>query len=142
MGLYSNDDGVMVCQICDREMPFKVGGQYYFEAVQFVTDASRDLHENRLALCPICAAKYRHARATEPSALRNDLSSQVIGTSASASVGVELAGENRRIRFVGKHAIDLQAALGSMEASQQDIGFDDDDADDFEGEGTEGVAVA
>ena len=101
----------MVCQICDRELPFKISGQYYFEAVQFVSDAQHDLHENRLALCPVCAAKYRHARSTALEDLRDDLLTQDVGDSGSISVDVTLAGDARRIRFVGKHAIDLQAAF-------------------------------
>ncbi|WP_157009127.1 sacsin N-terminal ATP-binding-like domain-containing protein [Agromyces laixinhei] len=114
-GLYTNNDGAMVCQICDRELPFKVNGQYYFEAVQFVSDALRDLHENRLALCPVCAAKYRHARTTLLDELRDDLLTQSVGDRGSLDVDVELAGEEHHIRFVGKHAIDLQAALEGSE---------------------------
>ncbi|MBH0083717.1 sacsin N-terminal ATP-binding-like domain-containing protein [Salinibacterium sp. SWN167] len=113
--LYSNDDGVLVCQICGEEMPFKVDDQYYFVAVQFDSDANRDFQENRLALCPICAAKYQHARSTQTETLREDLLTQTIGMSGSATVEVQLAGKDSRIRFVGKHAIDLQAAMEGIE---------------------------
>tara|TARA_R110002051_G_scaffold325547_1_gene428773 strand:+ start:27772 stop:31029 length:3258 start_codon:yes stop_codon:yes gene_type:complete len=129
--LYSNDDGILVCQICDEEMPFKVGDQYYFVAVQFDSDARRDLQENRLALCPNCAAKYRHARLTPIETLREDLLTQTIGMRGSASVKVQLAGNDDRIRFVGKHAIDLQSALGSLELySETDDADGGDDSDD------------
>lgn len=110
---YSNVDHVMFCQVCSKPMPFKIHGQFYFEAVQFVTDSRRELHENRLALCPICAAKYRHARETSSADLRDDLVTQTIGVQGSISVDVVLAGEPAKVRFVGKHAIDLQAALGA-----------------------------
>src|SRR5262249_47944632 len=34
--LYTNGDGVMVCQCCRDAMPFQLAdGSYYFEAVQF-----------------------------------------------------------------------------------------------------------
>ncbi|GAA1058521.1 hypothetical protein GCM10017608_25640 [Agromyces luteolus] len=122
--LYTNDDGIMVCQICDRELPFKLDDAYYFEAVQFVADAQRDLHENRLALCPICAAKYRHARTTPLEEVRDDLLTQGVGDSGSVPVEVTLAGERQRIRFVGRHAIDLQAALEGSEAQSFDAEFD------------------
>ena len=113
--MYTNAEDVMVCQVCDSAMPFKVGNYYYFEAVQFVKDATKDLHQNRLALCPVCAAKYRHARETELDELRDDLLTQVIDTKPSVEVEVTLAGEHLAIRFVGKHAIDLQAVLEGTE---------------------------
>lgn len=114
---YTNDDGIMSCQVCRKEMPFKIAGGYYFEAVQFVNDAHRDLHENRLALCPTCAAKYRHARGTSFADLREDLLTQEIGTRGSITVDVVLADEPAAVRFVGKHAIDLQAALDATEGT-------------------------
>ncbi|GAA1213839.1 sacsin N-terminal ATP-binding-like domain-containing protein [Rhodoglobus aureus] len=128
--LYSNDDGVLVCQICAEGMPFKVDDQYYFVAVQFDSDAHRDLQENRLALCPTCAAKYQHARSTPIETLREDLLTQTIGMSGSASVEVQLAGDNGRIRFVGKHAIDLQAALEGIELYSETDDADGGDESD------------
>ena len=68
-------------------MPFKVGSDYYFEAVQFVKDATRDLQENRLALCPTCAAKYRHALGTSLDDLRDDLLTQVVDASSQCGGG-------------------------------------------------------
>lgn len=111
--LYTNDDRIMFCQVCNMPMPFKLNGRFYFEAVQFVSDSRHELHENRLALCPTCAAKYRHARETTLDDLRDDLLTQEIGDQRSISVDVVLAGEAAKVRFVGKHAIDLQAALES-----------------------------
>ncbi|MDM7989922.1 hypothetical protein QNO03_05595 [Arthrobacter sp. zg-Y877] len=115
--LYSNEDGIMVCQVCNTEMPFKVSGQYYFEAVQFAGDVTQDLTENRLALCPTCAAKYRHACSTPVEELREDLLTQKVGERGSVTVSVTLAGKEQQLRFVGKHAIDLQAALEAREMS-------------------------
>ncbi|MFF2031102.1 sacsin N-terminal ATP-binding-like domain-containing protein [Arthrobacter sp. NPDC058192] len=117
---YTNDHQVMICQVCSSSMPFKIRGGYYFEAVQFVNDAKRDLPENRLALCPTCAAKYRHARDTPPEELRDDLLTQGVGHRGSITVGVQLAGEATTVRFVGKHAIDLQAALRATEGEPID----------------------
>ncbi|SDD22698.1 hypothetical protein SAMN05216410_2991 [Sanguibacter gelidistatuariae] len=130
-GLYTNGEGAMVCQICTSEMPFQIAGEYFFEAVQFVKDARRDLKENRLALCPTCAAKYLHARATPPSTLREDLLTQEIGTRSSLTVDVVLAGADQQVRFVGKHAIDLQASLAAVEGTDLD---DDDEVDDLAAE--------
>lgn len=109
--LYTNDDGVMVCQICDQAMPFRLEDGFYFEAVQFVRDSGRDLTTNRLALCPTCGAKFRHALSTPLSDLRDALLALKIGTSPSVDISLVLAGRRARIRFVGKHAIDLREAL-------------------------------
>jgi len=111
--LYTNDDGVMVCQICRGSMPFQIRGSYYFEAVQFIKGAAFDFRENRLALCPTCAAKYRHALETELEDLRDDLLTQSIGPLPSISVEVRLAGQAAQVRFVGKHAIDLQGVFSA-----------------------------
>lgn len=111
--IHTNDDGIMVCQVCSSAMPFRVAGDYYFEAVQFVKDSKRDLRENRLSLCPTCAAKYRHARGTSLADLREDLLTQSVGHRGSITVDVVLAGEAATVRFGGKHAIDLQAALSA-----------------------------
>lgn len=121
---YSNGDRIMVCQVCSSSMPFKIEEEYYFEAVQFVKDAKRDLRENRLALCPTCAAKYRHARGTSLHDLRDDLLTQKIENQGSITVDVVLAGDAAKVRFVGKHAIDLQSALRATEGEQiEEDGF-------------------
>ncbi|MGB3763023.1 MAG: hypothetical protein WA966_07340 [Ornithinimicrobium sp.] len=127
--MYTNDQGVMVCQACHRPMPFKLANDYYFEAVQFVKDAKKDLQENRLALCPVCAAKYRHALGTPLDDLRDDLLTQTVETQPSVEVAVTLAGEDHALRFVGKHAIDLQAALDATEQQLVAEDLDDTGAD-------------
>ncbi len=126
--LYTNDDHLMVCQVCSSSMPFKIAGNYYFEAVQFVRNARHDLAENRLALCPTCAAKYRHARGTSLEDLRDDLLAQGVGHQGSITVDVVLADEATQVRFVGKHAIDLQAALSATEGQP----IEDDEFDKLE----------
>jgi hypothetical protein len=53
-----------------NEMPFKIGAAYYFEAVQCVKKVENHYIENRLALCPTCAAMYQHARETDDTEIR------------------------------------------------------------------------
>lgn len=118
--LYTNADEAMLCQVCRSVMPFKIANEYYFEAVQFDPDSSRDLPENRLALCPTCAAMYRYACDTPTSELREDLLTQTVGSRGSIEIDVILAGSSTAIRFVGKHAIDLQAALELDDVSRVD----------------------
>lgn len=124
--LYTNDDGILVCQICASRMPFKISGEYFFVAVQFITGVQRDLRENRLALCPVCAAKYSYARDTSLEDLRDDLLTQSVGYQGSITVDVQLAGEPAKIRFVGKHAIDLQSVLSATEGERLEDGENED----------------
>ena len=109
--LYTNDDGRMICQACRNEMPFKLDdGSYYFEAVECVKD-DKELRGNHLALCPICAAKYRHANGSSPEQIREGL----LGASC-LEIPVILVRERHTIRFVEVHLQDLQAALQSASA--------------------------
>ena len=103
--------GQMFCQLCHKPMPFDVGGEPYFEAVQFVRDSGRDLPANRLALCPTCGARYRHALETPLADLRAYLMRTQVGREPSVELPLVAAGARLRLRFVGKHAIDLQAEL-------------------------------
>ena len=105
--LYTNEDGVMVCQCCRREMPFRcrADGEYYFEAVGFLVDLGFELHQNHIALCPVCAAKFQAARYTDD----KDLLDNLLG-SKSLYTELELAGESVSIRWVDVHMSDLQTA--------------------------------
>ena len=113
--LYTNDDGVMVCQCCRNAMPFKLGdGTYYFEAVQFDSDCDRELTQNHLALCPICAAKFQYARDTPDADLRAALAN------GNAEIEVTLAGALENIRFVNLHKnSDLLSAFGVFGPNRQ-----------------------
>uniref|UniRef100_A0A7V4G6H8 Sacsin/Nov domain-containing protein n=1 Tax=Desulfobacca acetoxidans TaxID=60893 RepID=A0A7V4G6H8_9BACT len=58
---YTNQDDEMVCQLCKQVMPFKkLDGNYYFEAVEIIKGIKEELEEKYLALCPVCAAKYKY----------------------------------------------------------------------------------
>ena len=108
--LNTNEDGEMICQICGDEMPFKVNGQYYFVAIQCISNLSKEIPQNHLALCPNCAAKYRHAK--------NDSDEQVkaaILATAGSEVPVRLADAPHTILFTKTHLADLQTALTSGE---------------------------
>jgi hypothetical protein len=110
---YTASDGGLVCQSCHGVMPFKLkDGSWYFEAVQFVLGRKRMHKANALAMCPVCAAKYKYVRETEDSTLTEHL--LAIGVSAgegSVELPVLIAGKRTVLRLTGQHAIDLQAAL-------------------------------
>jgi len=110
---YTNRDGVMVCQACDFAMPFKTNsGDYYFEAVQIIKNQRKELRQNRLALCPTCAAKYQYARATDDNEIKVAIkNSNPEGQDLGEGLSVVLADESVIIKFVASHQFDLKIAL-------------------------------
>ncbi|MCX6873006.1 MAG: hypothetical protein NTW21_04245 [Verrucomicrobia bacterium] len=115
--LYGNGAGHMVCQCCHGRMPFEVKDQDYFEAIQCIRGLDRHIYENRLALCPTCAARYRHARQTSDTELRSRIvSHQAPDTAASVRIPVTLAGTEWNIHFVGKHWFDLKTLVADPAA--------------------------
>jgi hypothetical protein len=104
---YTNDAGQMVCQACHQRMPFNLAdGSPYFEAPELLPEASAELAENHLALCPTCCAKWRHARATSDADVIAGLRS-----AQAPQITVTLAGEVTVIRFVQVHVDDLRAIV-------------------------------
>lgn len=86
---YARDGGLMVCQCCHERMPFQVQELDYFEAIQCLRGLGKHFYENRLALCPNCAAKYRHTRQTTDAELRSlIISHQAPDTAASVEIPV------------------------------------------------------
>ena len=64
-------------------MPFKKrDGQYYFEAVEALNTLSQELLPLHLALCPVCAAKYKEFVKRDEAALQ--LARAALVASASA----------------------------------------------------------
>lgn len=109
---YTNPQGQLVCQCCHDEMPFKVKDGHYFEAIQCLRGLDRHYFENRLALCPTCAAMYQHARETDDDSLRRSIiEHSAPDTCASAEIPIRLAGRDVQLRFVGTHWFDLKVAL-------------------------------
>jgi hypothetical protein len=112
--LYTNDDGVMVCQCCREAMPFQLAdGSYYFAAVQFDGECDAELPQNHIALCPVCAAKYQNARTTSDAELRAALEN------GNSEVPVVLAGKPECIKFVNMHRDDLLSAFGILTDKNQ-----------------------
>lgn len=107
---YTNSAGQMVCQICEEEMPFrKRDGQYYFEAVEALNTLPAEHPALFLALCPVCAAKYKEF-------VKRDAGEheRIFGAIASANepvVQLTLGSERTTLRFVDSHFIDLQTVL-------------------------------
>lgn len=109
---YTNTNGEMVCQCCHHEMPFKIGEYYYFEAVQCIKKIENHHIENRLALCPTCAAMYQYARETDETEIRRLLVEHDAPDDASSlEIPTTLAKKQQILRFVGTHSFDLKTIL-------------------------------
>lgn len=104
---YTNNDGQMICQICNEEMPFKKrDGQYYFEAVELVSDIQIEHEALFLALCPLCSAKYKEF-------VKRDLQEmqkvkQAVIEREVLEIPINLDTKGASIRFVATHLSDLK----------------------------------
>lgn len=88
-------------------MPFNLpDGSPYYEAPELLLEASTELVENHLALCPTCCAKWHHARATSDADVVAELRS-----APTPEITVTLAGELTVIRFVQVHLDDLRTII-------------------------------
>ena len=105
---YTLENGEMICQICEEEMPFKLDtGIPYFEAVQLVENSGKEFDKNYIALCPICAAKFKY---TNPD--RDELKTRILETEE-LIIHLILAKEEMHIRFVETHLLDIKAQLSN-----------------------------
>ena len=109
---YTNTENQLICQCCQNEMPFKIGEDHYFEAILCLRNLDRRYYENRLALCPTCAAMYQHANETDNDEMRRRLIELTADDTALAvEIPVHLAGRDFALRFVGTHWFDLKTIL-------------------------------
>lgn len=110
--LYTDSNGDMWCQSCRSRMPFKVKGAWYFVAMQCVRVRRFQHPQNFLALCPLCAARYKHVRDTTDEALLVTIDSLRVDVDQKLVVlPVSIDGKRVELRLTGKHAIDLKAVL-------------------------------
>lgn len=112
---YTEDDR-MICQICQREMPFrKRNGQHYYERVE-AFDLPMEHEANYLALCPVCAAKYCEFVVHARDDVRERLQ-QALLNSEHVQIPLILGNERISIRFVETHFMDIKAMLVVSSAS-------------------------
>lgn len=110
---YTDSNGQIICQICRNSMPFKLAtGDFYFEAVQVVKGVSKNFYENRLSLCPTCAAKFQYARNSSDEEIKSRIK-KIDDDSIEKSIEFEivLADSPEKIYFVGTHFFDLKVVL-------------------------------
>ena len=112
--MYTNDDDQMVCQVCQKEMPFKKrDGKYYFEAVEALTyQHFSTAHEAQfLALCPECAARYQVFIKKDEDTMQEMINQLMV--SDKLQIPLQLGELNVNLRFVETHWRDIKQILGT-----------------------------
>jgi len=113
---YTNDNDQMVCQICKLEMPFrKRDGKHYFEKKEILSrdDLPKEQNANYLALCPICAAKYKEFIDCDDLA-KKQIKEKIINFE-DCEIPITLGDEETSIRFVATHYHDLKAIIKELQ---------------------------
>ena len=104
--LYTNDDGITICQICRDRLPFRLAdGSYFFEAVEFLKDLEKHHYQNYLALCPNHAAMFMHANDS-----RYEMRDRFL-TLETSELQMILAGQPVTVYFTDTHVADLRAVI-------------------------------
>lgn len=116
----TNENGNVICQLCNNKMPFKIGNNDYFEAVQFIRSIGKEIDANRLALCPNCAAEFSYVCDTSDKD-KNTLLLSINNFSEDKSVINLSLPVHSSLRFTQRHLIDLQAALRSLSEYDDNI---------------------
>ena len=111
--MYTNPKGVTVCQVCREAMPFQIPttDEYYFEAVQVADNFEKEEHCLHLALCPICAAKYKILVKDDPARLSDFIGAIEQAETSNLAIPFKMDDTTATMRFVESHLLDLQTAL-------------------------------
>lgn len=115
---YFNEDTIMICQICQEEMPFKKrNGEYYFECVEIFNKETVNAEHGipYLALCPICSAKFNEFVKNGNESQLNDLRKSILcycfsDSSDKFCIAIKLD-KIESIRFTEQHLRDIQTVL-------------------------------
>lgn len=118
---YTNADGQMVCQVCQKRLPFRLDdGSDYFERVEFLSTLKRHHTQNYLALCPNHAAMYQHANGSSPEQLR-----EMVMDLVDNNLPIVLAKQDVAIYFTKTHLADLKVILEADQGDSEDTGDGD-----------------
>jgi len=108
-GEYTNNYDEMVCQICQDKMPFKGrNGKFYFVAVE-AFDITNEIERNYIALCPLCAEKYKEFIKRDSKAWENFTDDFI--ESKDYEIPILLGDKKASIRFTEAHMHDLKIIL-------------------------------
>lgn len=113
---YTNDDGIMLCQICKTELPFKKrNGEYYFEKKEVLSKGyfSKEYVAQYLALCPLHAAMYEEFIKKDERAMVE--LKKTIAHTDNCDIPLHLNGVETSIRFVESHIHDLKIIINELD---------------------------
>lgn len=110
---YTNDDGVMFCQLCQHPQPVLLDGVPHFEAVDCVDGINAHYEQNNLALCPNHAAMYKNSGLT-PDAIQH-----AILECDGQKIPLNLAGNEKELYFTQQHLGDLRAVLQGLPSTSK-----------------------
>jgi hypothetical protein len=105
-----DDDGVMLCQICQKAQPVMLNDEPYFEAVDCISNLKKEGRYNKLALCPNHAAMYKNGD------LSPDVIQQAILECEGQGIQLNLAGNEVELCFSKQHLSDLRAMLNALDS--------------------------
>ena len=114
-GKYTNDDGQMVCQICEGEHFKKRDDEYFFEAVEAVSDNSKENASGFIALCPLCAAMYKEWVKKDDAA--KQLFIERVFSQEDMNIPIDMDSRPYTVSFVEQHWIDFKAYLDDVKNS-------------------------
>ena len=122
---YINEKEQLVCQMCEQEMPFRrKDGKHYFESVQLFDDFSREHTGAYLALCPVCAAKYKEfVKRDEGNEKKVRAGISLSEIDEPITVEVTLGQEDGSIRFVQRHLLDVHGVLEAEGGTESERGL-------------------
>lgn len=104
---YTNPSGIMFCQICKAELPFRLNNRnYYFEKVDFLPGLQKRHYQNYLALCPNHSAMFQHTNG-----LTDRMRDMFAKIEENEQLEVVLAQQNMTVYFTETHRLDLQAVV-------------------------------
>jgi hypothetical protein len=111
-GHNTNEEGQLICQLCDQPMPFRLpNGEEYFVAYQYIDLIEKEYDANHLALCPNCAAEFQYACQTDESKRAElILGMNMMTEEKNLVIGLDMP-VHQRLRFTQNHLMDLQKAI-------------------------------
>lgn len=110
---YTDDDGVMFCQLCQTPQPVILNGEPHFEAVTCVSGINSHHEQNNLALCPNHAAMYKNGGLTP------DNIQHAIQECEGQKIPMNLAGNPVELYFTQQHLGDLRAILSLLDSDKK-----------------------
>ncbi len=114
---YTNDDDIMICQLCQDELPFRLpDGEYFFVSICFLEELAKvkSYRPNFLALCPNHAAMFQNAE--NPSV--DQMMSRFLSME-DCTFEITLASQPLELYFIKTHIQDLRAVIEDYEELEQ-----------------------